>query len=148
MLCSAPQTKTALSGRVVNAVTHEPVRGAIVTMRVPLEGPFSESEVGYLTGASGRFTFTDPPRASVEISVAKTGWVRLIGHGIRMTKDIQGATFYTLVGLHALHVVAGLAWLALSSALGRGETLARIYWAFVVLLWPILFALVYLPWGT
>jgi hypothetical protein len=64
-LSSAPQKKAELGGRVVDAVTHEPVRDAIVTMRVPLDGPFFEQEVGFFTGADGRFNFTDPPRKLV-----------------------------------------------------------------------------------
>jgi len=92
VLASAPQQKTALAGRVVNGVTHEPVRGAIVTMRVPLDGPFSESEVGFLTGADGRFNFTDPPRRSIEVSVAKVGWVRPAGHEEARVVDLANQT--------------------------------------------------------
>jgi protocatechuate 3,4-dioxygenase beta subunit len=92
VLSSAPQQKTALGGRVVNGVTHEPVRGAIVTMRVPLEGPFSEREVGFLTGADGRFHFMDPPRTSVELSVTKSGWVRPAGHEEARVVDLANQT--------------------------------------------------------
>ena len=79
------------------------------------------------------------------LAVQGSEWVRLLGYGLRMSRDIYGATFYALVGLHALHVAAGLGWLGLSLARGTGGRLARLYWAFVVLLWPLLFALVYLP---
>src|SRR5256885_1335825 len=80
VLSSAPQQKTALGGRVVDGVTHAPVRGATVGMQVALEGPFSEKEVAFLPGADGRFTFIDPPAKSVEITVSKTGWVHPAGH--------------------------------------------------------------------
>src|SRR3954464_7982484 len=75
-LSAAPQNKAELSGRVVNGLTHEPIRGAVVLMRVPLKDAFSESEVGFLTGADGRFSFSDPPRKSAEVSATRPGWVR------------------------------------------------------------------------
>ena len=80
------------------------------------------------------------------LAVQGSEWIRLLGYGLRITRDIYGATFYTLVGLHAAHVLAGLVWLGVSLARRTGGRLSRIYWAFVVLLWPALFALVYLPW--
>ena len=82
------------------------------------------------------------------LAVQGSEWARLLGYGLRISKDIYGATFYTLIGFHALHVLAGLAWLGVSLARRTGGGLSRIYWAFVVLLWPCLFALVYLPWNA
>jgi heme/copper-type cytochrome/quinol oxidase subunit 3 len=78
-------------------------------------------------------------------------WVRLIGQGLTLTSSSLGSFFYLIVGLHALHAVAALAllagtyrrlqrgWLA-SSRLAAAE----VFWYFVVGLWPILYAVVYL----
>jgi heme/copper-type cytochrome/quinol oxidase subunit 3 len=81
-------------------------------------------------------------------------WVRLIGFGLTMASGAYGATFYTLIGLHALHVVGALVWLAIVRAgVGRGHFLAppaagfracAMYWHFVVALWPVLYVMVYL----
>jgi cytochrome c oxidase subunit III len=80
-----------------------------------------------------------------------TEWMRLIGYGLTMTSSTFGSFFYMLVGAHALHAVGaliGLGWLA--RRLGRGggtdETLTAVslFWYFVVGLWPVLYALVYL----
>lgn len=78
-------------------------------------------------------------------------WVRLIGYGLTMTSSPYGSFFYLLVGAHALHVTAALLALAwgyrrLAAGELRGETFQalRVFWYFVVGLWPVLYALVYL----
>ncbi len=81
-------------------------------------------------------------------------WVRLIGFGLTMSSSTYGATFYTLIGAHGVHVLAALAWLTITLALlarggfGDGRTAAvracALYWHFVVTLWPILYVSVYL----
>jgi heme/copper-type cytochrome/quinol oxidase subunit 3 len=81
-------------------------------------------------------------------------WFRLIGFGLTVGSVAYGSTFYTLIGAHALHVVAALAWLGVTLTLAsRGRftgsraaavTACAMYWHFVVLLWPILYVSVYL----
>jgi heme/copper-type cytochrome/quinol oxidase subunit 3 len=61
------------------------------------------------------------------------------------------AMYFTLTGLHALHVICGLvanAW-AIAGRAGDAMTLSRIrllglYWAFVDVVWMIIFVLLYL----
>jgi heme/copper-type cytochrome/quinol oxidase subunit 3 len=81
-------------------------------------------------------------------------WVRLVGFGLTVTSGTYGALFYVLVGTHAVHVVAALAWLGATLAgVRRGGGAGgparlhacALYWHFVVALWPILFVCVYLP---
>jgi cytochrome c oxidase subunit III len=81
-------------------------------------------------------------------------WVRLIGFGLTMSSSTYGATFYTLIGAHGVHVLAALGWLTVTLVLlarggfGDGRTAAvracALYWHFVVTLWPILYVSVYL----
>ena len=81
-------------------------------------------------------------------------WLRLIGFGLTLSSSVYGATFYTLIGCHALHVFGALLWLAvvlLRARKGRysarnyaGVQLCAMYWTFVVGLWPVLYGLVYL----
>ena len=78
-------------------------------------------------------------------------WVQLIREGLTMRSGPAGSFFYLLVGAHALHAVAGLIALAvargkaLRDALSPGFfTSARLYWYFVVGLWPVLYWRVYL----
>jgi len=78
-------------------------------------------------------------------------WLRLLRFGLTVTSSTYGAFFYLIVGAHALHAVAALLALGYCSVqLTRGElsrtafSAPRLFWYFVVLLWPILYVLVYL----
>lgn len=88
------------------------------------------------------------------LEVQGTEWVRLVHYGLGMTASLYGGTFYALIGCHALHVLGAL--IALLVVFGRaargrysayahaGVEMCRLYWFFVVGVWPILYALVYL----
>src|SRR6202789_796087 len=81
-------------------------------------------------------------------------WYDLIyNHGLTIRTNLFGTTFYSLVGLHATHVVIGLIMLttALALALGgrvkeehaeRLEVLS-LYWHFVDGVWVVVFLVVY-----
>jgi len=82
-------------------------------------------------------------------------WLELIGYGLTTTGNIYGALFYVVIGSHALHVAFALIFLALAVARIRRSPDARIqndgaaralrlYWFFVVGIWPPLYGLVYL----
>ena len=81
-------------------------------------------------------------------------WMRLIEYGLTVSSGAYGATFYTLIGAHAAHVVGALIWLGVTLTLAaRGRFLdgrtavaraCAIYWHFVVALWPVLYVAVYL----
>jgi cytochrome c oxidase subunit III len=81
-------------------------------------------------------------------------WVRLVRFGLTLASGTYASTFYTLIGVHAVHVLGAVVWLLVVLALalrGRfspqrhvGVQVVGMYWNFVVGLWPILFALVYL----
>jgi cytochrome c oxidase subunit 3 len=81
-------------------------------------------------------------------------WRRLINvDGLTISSNIFGTTYYSLVGLHASHVVIGLSLLLLVFLLGlRGARLhaheRRIellswYWHFVDAVWVVVFTVVY-----
>lgn len=81
-------------------------------------------------------------------------WARLIHYGLTVTSGAYGATFYTLIGTHAAHVLGALVWLGVTlvlAARGRfidgrvsGLRACATYWHYVVALWPILYVTVYL----
>jgi heme/copper-type cytochrome/quinol oxidase subunit 3 len=87
------------------------------------------------------------------VAVQGSEWVRLIHHGLTLETGTYGATFYTLIGAHALHVAAAVLWLGIvwiGSRQGRfapdrhaAVELCTVYWCFVCVLWLVLFALVY-----
>lgn len=87
------------------------------------------------------------------LSVQGFEWVRLVQFGLTFNSSIYGGTFYTLIGAHALHVLAAVLVLAFVVARAtrgyytpqnmRGLVLSRLYWFFVVGIWPVLYVLVY-----
>ncbi len=88
------------------------------------------------------------------LSIQGYEWVRLVQFGLTVSSGIYGATFYTLIGCHGLHVLGALLWLVvvlIQARNGRftgqrhtGVETCTMYWTFVVGLWPILYGLVYL----
>jgi heme/copper-type cytochrome/quinol oxidase subunit 3 len=80
-------------------------------------------------------------------------WVRLVSFGLTVSSGAYGTTFYGVIGTHALHVLAALVWLVVTTVLvAQGLTARRVslvracamYWHFVVGLWPLLYVAVYL----
>jgi cytochrome c oxidase subunit III len=82
-------------------------------------------------------------------------WHRLIyEHGLTISANLFGTTYYSLVGLHAFHVTVGLIMLALVAifaAAGRvgAEQSRRVdvlsmYWHFVDAVWVVVFTVVYI----
>lgn len=90
----------------------------------------------------------------VFLAVQGSEWARLIHFGLTISSGVYGATFYTLIGFHGLHVIGAVIWLVSVSVMLRRAPFAprfrirlelcAIYWYFVVGLWPVLFGLVYL----
>jgi heme/copper-type cytochrome/quinol oxidase subunit 3 len=88
------------------------------------------------------------------LGVQGSEWARLIAYGLTTSSSLYGASFYALVGIHALHVVTALVallvvrWRERRGHYGRlrheGVVLCTMYWLFVVAVWPLLFVLVYL----
>jgi cytochrome c oxidase subunit 3 len=81
-------------------------------------------------------------------------WAQLLRQGLTTSSSLYGSLFYTIIGCHALHVAGGLTALAFVAARARREgwtadtldalTATRLFWTFVVAVWPPLYALVYL----
>ena len=81
-------------------------------------------------------------------------WHRLIyERGLTISTNLFGTTYYSLVGLHAFHVTAGLIMLSLVAIFGfagrvgvdqsvRIEVLSM-YWHFVDAVWVVVFTVVY-----
>ena len=78
-------------------------------------------------------------------------WVTLLSDGLGLTTSTHASFFYLIVGAHGLHAVGGLAvlstlfWRCRAGVLTHSAFWAgRLFWYFVVLLWPILYWQVYL----
>ncbi len=103
-----------------------------------------------LVGGLGRTALL----GSLFLVVQGAEWLRLVRFGLTVSSGAYGATFYTLIGAHGVHVLAAVSWLAAVWAAARGGratgappaslSSCAMYWHFVVTLWPILYVLVYL----
>jgi cytochrome c oxidase subunit 3 len=79
-------------------------------------------------------------------------WQSEISHGLLPSVNTFLALYFTLTGLHALHVVSGVVantWTITGvRRVGEAMTIARVrnlslYWAFVDVVWLIIFSLMY-----
>jgi cytochrome c oxidase subunit 3/cytochrome o ubiquinol oxidase subunit 3 len=77
----------------------------------------------------------------------------IVDEGLTISTNLLGTTFYSLVGLHGVHVTIGLILMAAVAAfaafgrvtrehLGKLEVVA-LYWHFVDTVWVVVFTLVY-----
>ena len=83
-----------------------------------------------------------------------TEFTMLANHGLSLSVNLFGASFFTLTGFHGAHVLAGVIWIGfvLARSLRGGITqekhasveLVGLYWHFVDLVWIIIFTIVYL----
>lgn len=82
-------------------------------------------------------------------------WSELIRvHGLTISTNLFGSTYYTLVGFHGLHVGCGLLAMSIvlglslrkqiGAAPGGGIQLVGWYWHFVDAVWVVVFSIVYL----
>jgi heme/copper-type cytochrome/quinol oxidase subunit 3 len=81
-------------------------------------------------------------------------YLGLFAHGVTISTNLFGSTFFTLTGFHGLHVLVGLVALgallgiAMSGRLGAikpsGFESVAMYWHFVDAVWVVIFTVVYL----
>jgi cytochrome c oxidase subunit 3 len=82
-------------------------------------------------------------------------WYGLMSdHHLTISRNLFGTTYYTLVGLHALHVTGGVTIMLIVLGLARrrqvttanraGVGLVGWYWHFVDAVWVVVFTVVYL----
>jgi cytochrome c oxidase subunit 3/cytochrome o ubiquinol oxidase subunit 3 len=92
--------------------------------------------------------------AAVFLGGTALEWKKLIYHdGLTISTNLFGTTFYSLVGLHATHVIVGLTMLLivllfgltgkLKSEHSRQVEVLSLYWHFVDAVWVVVFAVVY-----
>jgi cytochrome c oxidase subunit 3 len=91
---------------------------------------------------------------TIFLAVQGYEWTQLIRDGLTISTGMYGATFYTLIGCHGLHVLAAVVWLLAVLVLatqGRFSAsrpiaveICGMYWYYVGALWAVLFPLVYL----
>jgi cytochrome c oxidase subunit 3/cytochrome o ubiquinol oxidase subunit 3 len=132
-----------------------PVLGSICLFSSSLTIVMAERAIG--RGDLRRFGlwwFLTIVLGAVFIAGTAREWRRLIYHeGLTISTNLFGTTFYSLVGLHAFHVIVGLTGLSIIMAftlLGfvKRTHAARIgvfamYWHFVDAIWAVVLPVVY-----
>jgi len=92
--------------------------------------------------------------AAIFLGSTAAEWKRLIvDHHLTISTNLFGTTFYSLVGLHASHVIVGLTLLTLVLVLSLKKSIRRAdgeriemlswYWHFVDAVWVVVFTVVY-----
>ena len=69
-------------------------------------------------------------------------YLRILHSGVTVSQGLFGTTFFTLAGIHGLHVLIGILLLAASPA--RMLPAVAAFWYFVDGVWIVIFCVVYL----
>jgi cytochrome c oxidase subunit III len=145
----------SISGPTPAAVLHTPILASILLLSSSWTIVLAMRALrAHATGRFARWWFLTFLLGAAFLVLTAREWVHLIGtDGLTIATNLFGTTFYTLVGLHALHVTLGLTLIALVLALTlRGHVDARYaerteilswYWHFVDGVWVIVFLTVY-----
>lgn len=143
---SGPTPKQVLELPIFNTVC---LLSSSVTVHLSVEALRKRSQVGFIGWLAGTILL-----GVVFLLGTAREWMHLIyGKGLTVRTNLFGTTFYSLVGLHATHVIVGLAMLSLVLLLGllgkvgedqthRFHTLS-LYWHFVDAVWVVVFTVVY-----
>lgn len=143
---SGPTPKQVLELPIFNTVC---LLSSSVTVHLSVNALEREKQVSFIGWLAGTILLG-------VIFLLGTGreWYNLIYHqGLTIRTNLFGTTFYSLVGLHATHVVIGLLMLSVVLLLGlfkrvgvdqvhRYHTLSM-YWHFVDAVWVVVFTVVY-----
>ena len=145
----------SLTGPTPREVLDLPVLATIFLLSssvtiVLAERSFNRDRVGLFK----LFWFATIVLAGLFLTMTVVEWRKLIYHdGLTISTNLFGTTFYSLVGLHASHVIVGMCLLLLVFVFSlRGfvtimhrERLQMIswYWHFVDAVWIVVFTVVY-----
>ena len=146
----------SLTGPFPNQVLETPIISTICLLASSLTIVFAEHALG--RADSRRFQLwwlLTIILAAIFLAATAVEWKRLITvHHLTISTNLFGTTFYSLVGLHATHVLVGLTLLGLVLVLSlRGHInnahhehveMISWYWHFVDAVWVIVFTVVYI----
>jgi len=145
----------SLTGPTPQQVLELPIVNTICLLSSSVTIPFAVRALGRGRGDLFRIWWVATIALGIYFLVGTAReWSRLLHNGLTITTNLFGTTFYSLVGLHASHVVVGLLALTLVLAFAlrgavktehveRIEVLA-LYWHFVDAVWVVVFTVVYI----
>ena len=145
----------SLTGPRPEDVLHPPVFFTICLLSSSLTAYLAERNLAQgKVGAFGRWWLLTIALGAAFLFGTAREWRHLIfDEGLTISTNLFGTTYYSLVGLHAFHVTAGLIALLIVSLIallghisrehaGRVAVLS-LYWHFVDAVWIVVFTVVY-----
>ena len=145
----------SLSGPTPAQVLETPIFGTVCLLSSSITVHFAVSALRKArTGSCTLWLAGTVLLGSIFLGTTAQEWYRLIcKEGLTIQTNLFGTTYYSLVGLHASHVIVGLILLSLTlafSIFGRvnrhhSEKLEvlSLYWHFVDAVWIVVFTVVY-----
>jgi cytochrome c oxidase subunit 3/cytochrome o ubiquinol oxidase subunit 3 len=145
----------SLSGPMPADVLELPILGTVCLLSSSLTIHFAVRALRKAkVGAFGLWWFVTIALGSIFLVGTGREWYHLIfDKGLTISTNLFGTTYYSLVGLHAFHVLVGLIILAIGmifALLGKVKQghseraeIFSLYWHFVDVVWVIVFTVVY-----
>lgn len=135
------------SASVINVVIMTVV---LITSSLTMLGAVDASKAGDKAKAM-RFLYSTMALGALFAALHLREWFQLFGRGITLSSGLFGQTFFTITGLHLLHVISGvIALLVVATKYSSGKLSpgyvenTGLYWHFVDLVWMFVVPLVYL----
>lgn len=135
------------SASVINVIVMSVV---LITSSLTMLGAVDASKAGDKAKAM-RFLYSTMALGAVFAALHLREWFQLFGRGITLSSGLFGQTFFTITGLHLLHVISGIiALMVVSKKYASGRLTpghvenTGLYWHFVDLVWMFVVPLVYL----
>jgi cytochrome c oxidase subunit III len=135
------------SASVINVIAMTVI---LITSSLTMLGAVDASKAGDKAKAM-RFLYSTMALGVLFAALHLREWFQLFGRGITISSGLFGQTFFTITGLHLLHVISGvIALLVVGTKYSNGKLTpghvesTGLYWHFVDLVWMFVVPLVYL----
>jgi cytochrome c oxidase subunit 3 len=135
------------SSSVINVIL---MTFVLITSSLTMLGAVDASKAGDKPKAM-RFLYSTTVLGIIFAALHIREWFQLFARNITVSSGVFGQTFFTITGLHLLHVISGvIALLVVASAYSREKLTpghvetTGLYWHFVDLVWMFVVPLVYL----
>jgi heme/copper-type cytochrome/quinol oxidase subunit 3 len=135
------------SASVINVIVMTVV---LITSSLTMLGAVDASKAGDKAKAM-RFLYSTMALGAIFAALHLREWFQLFGRGITLSSGLFGQTFFTITGLHLLHVISGvIALFVVATKYSSGKLTPSyvestgLYWHFVDLVWMFVVPLVYL----
>jgi len=144
---AANWTRPFESASVINVIVMTVV---LITSSLTMLGAVDASKAGDKAKAM-RFLYSTMALGAIFAALHLREWFQLFGRGITLSSGLFGQTFFTITGLHLLHVISGvIALFVVATRYSSGKLTpgyvenTGLYWHFVDLVWMFVVPLVYL----